>query len=156
VSKVQPGRYTAQIEGDFVVFIIGMRINRLYKVHQWLPVAKAMPTMLRELKSSPIKGLLHVQQSVAGRSIVIVQYWRSYDALEAFAKDPNDVHLPAWRKYNQAVGSSGDVGVYHETYKVSAGDYEAVYANMPVFGLAKAGTHVPIGKNTQTSRQRMG
>jgi hypothetical protein len=42
MSSVFRGRHTAQIEGPFVVFIIGMRINRLWAVHQWLPVARAM------------------------------------------------------------------------------------------------------------------
>ena len=36
-------RMTAKVEGDFVVFLIGMRINRLWKIHKWLPVAMAMP-----------------------------------------------------------------------------------------------------------------
>ena len=35
-------RMTVQFEGDFVVFIIGMRINRFWKFHKWLPVAMAM------------------------------------------------------------------------------------------------------------------
>jgi hypothetical protein len=33
-------RMTAQIKDDFVVFLIGMRINRPLKVWKWLPVAK--------------------------------------------------------------------------------------------------------------------
>lgn len=32
------GRYTAQLEGPVVVFIIGMRVNRLWAAHRWLPV----------------------------------------------------------------------------------------------------------------------
>jgi hypothetical protein len=30
---IQPNRVLAQIEGDFIVFLIGMRINKLWKVH---------------------------------------------------------------------------------------------------------------------------
>jgi hypothetical protein len=37
MATIHPGRYTAEIEGDFVVFLIGMRLNRPWKVHQWLP-----------------------------------------------------------------------------------------------------------------------
>lgn len=33
MSIVYPGRYTAQLDGSFVVFIIGMRVNRLRAVH---------------------------------------------------------------------------------------------------------------------------
>jgi hypothetical protein len=41
--EVRPGRYTADIEGDFVVFLIGMRFNHPLRVRKWLPVATAMP-----------------------------------------------------------------------------------------------------------------
>jgi len=37
MTKVVPKRVAAQIEGDFVVFLIGMRINKPWKVHKWLP-----------------------------------------------------------------------------------------------------------------------
>jgi len=46
-------RMTAEIEGDFVVFLIGMRINKLWKVHKWLPVFTVMPKMIKEVKSNP-------------------------------------------------------------------------------------------------------
>jgi len=42
MSSVFRGRYTAEIDGSFVVFIIGMRINRLWALHKWVPVALAM------------------------------------------------------------------------------------------------------------------
>ena len=34
MAAVVPNRVTAQIEGDFVVFLIGMRINKLWKPHK--------------------------------------------------------------------------------------------------------------------------
>ncbi len=37
------GRHEANIEGDFVVFLIGMRINKPWKIHRWWPVLRAMP-----------------------------------------------------------------------------------------------------------------
>ncbi len=46
-------RQAGEIEGDFVVFMIGMRINILWKVGTWLPVVRAMPRMLRELARHP-------------------------------------------------------------------------------------------------------
>ena len=44
-------RLTAHLEGEFVVFLIGMRVNRLWKIHKWLPVILAMPRMIKELSS---------------------------------------------------------------------------------------------------------
>lgn len=106
------------MEGDVVVFLIGMRINAIWKVHKWIPPFLAMPRMLSELRKHPDKGLLGARMSMGGRTVTVVQYWRSFDLLEAFAKNPNDPHLPAWRAFNRNVGDSGDVGIYHETYRV--------------------------------------
>jgi Domain of unknown function (DUF4188) len=41
--EVQRGRYTADIDGDFVVFLIGMRLNHPLRIRKWWPVATAMP-----------------------------------------------------------------------------------------------------------------
>ena len=54
-------RLTANLEGDFVVFLIGMRINNPWKVHKWLPVATAMPRMIKELYRQPELGFLHAE-----------------------------------------------------------------------------------------------
>lgn len=153
--KVIPGRHTARIDGDFVVFVIGMRINKLWKPHKWIPVATAMGPMLGELFAHPEKGLLGVQYGWSGRTITLIQYWRSFERLERFARDRDDPHLAAWRRFNQRVGSSGDVGIFHETYQVAAGAYEAVYSNMPVMGLAAAGAHLPVARRGESARQRL-
>ena len=34
MANVIPTRMTAEIEGDFVVFLIGMRINKPWKIHK--------------------------------------------------------------------------------------------------------------------------
>ncbi len=48
------------------------------------------------------------------------------------------------------------VGIWHETYVVRAGDYECLYGNMPRFGLAKAGEHVPVASKGETAAARLG
>jgi hypothetical protein len=157
VAKIFPGRYTAKTDGDFVVFLIGMRINKPLRVHKWLPVARAMRPMVNELLEQPEMGLIHAQFSFIGSSPAVVQYWRSFDQLAAYARDPNSRHLPAWKQFNQAVRGSGDVGIWHETYRVAAGSYESIYGNMPRWGLAEAFDHVPVGSTTgQTAAKRIG
>jgi hypothetical protein len=142
----------AEIDGDFVVFLIGARINKPWKVHKWLPVALAMPRMLKELERNPDAGLLGAQQFFG----VIVQYWRSFEHLERYARDRDAQHWPAWVAFNKKIGhASGDVGIWHETYKVSAGQYECVYGGMPRFGLAKAGRHVSVSGARDSARGRM-
>jgi hypothetical protein len=150
-----PGRHSARIEGDFVVFLIGMRINRPWKVHRWLPVFAAMPRMLRELSRDPQSGFLGATQGLLTTGPVVVQYWRSFEDLERFARDPGAAHLPAWRAFNKLVRGSGDVGIWHETYRVRAGEYEAIYGNMPRVGLAKVAEHLPLG-STSTAARRIG
>src|SRR3954453_1074264 len=61
MAKVHPGRFTAEIEGDFVVFLIGMRINKFWKLHKWLPVALAMPPMQRQQQRDASIGMLGQQ-----------------------------------------------------------------------------------------------
>jgi hypothetical protein len=86
----------------------------------------------------------------------VVQYWRSFEHLERFARDPASLHLPAWRCFNRAVKGSGDVGIWHETYLVRAGEYETIYGGMPRVGLAAAGGHVPIAHRGNSAAERVG
>ncbi|CAA9516551.1 MAG: FIG01126328: hypothetical protein [uncultured Solirubrobacterales bacterium] len=166
---VHPGRYSARVEGDFVVFLIGMRINRPLRVDRWLPVFRAMPRMVRELEGHPESGFLGTtwawsipappsrspesERRPGATGPLLVQYWRSFDDLERYARNPDAEHLPAWRRFNQEVRASGDVGIWHETYRVRAGEYEAVYGNMPRVGLAGIGEHVPAGSSSTAARR---
>ena len=92
MAPVIPNRMAAAIDGDFVVFLIGMRINKPWKLHRWLPVFLAMPKMLKELKQHPESGFLG---HIFGPK-VIVQYWRSFDQLEAYARSHDALHWPEW------------------------------------------------------------
>ncbi|HVG03408.1 MAG TPA: DUF4188 domain-containing protein [Burkholderiaceae bacterium] len=137
MNKARCERLTATIDGDFAVFLIGMRINSVIQVRKWLPVAMAMPRMLKELRQRPELGLLHYEMW-GGRTTLMVQYWRSVEQLLAYATNRQAEHLPAWQAFNRAVGMTGAVGIWHETYSVAAGRHESVYVNMPAFGLGKA------------------
>ena len=152
MAGVIPARMTADMDGDFVVFLIGMRVNKPWKVHKWLPVFLAMPRMLKELDGHPESGFLGSIQSLN----VIVQYWRSFDALEAYARAGDKEHWPAWVAFNQRIGESrGDVGIWHETYRVRAGEYETVYSGMPPFGLGRAAKLVSASGQRDSARGRL-
>ena len=153
--EIHNGRFTAEIDGDFVLFLIGMRFNRPWAITKWTPVGRSMGPMLTELASQPSLGLLHTE-SWFGRTTILLQYWRSFEHLERFARDPELTHFPAWRRFNRKVAASGDVGIWHETYEITAGSYEAIYGNMPRFGLAAAGRHVRLGKGSQSAAARIG
>lgn len=151
-----PGRFAAATDEPFVVFLIGIRVNRPLAVRKWVPSLAAMMPMLRELQNQPDKGLLASTAYIAWPTFLIVQYWRSFDDLEYFARNPDDLHLPAWKRFNQRVAKSDAVGIYHETYHIMPDQYEAVYVNMPRFGLARTMEHVPARGSYATARRRMG
>ena len=155
MAHVFPGRYTADIEGDFVIFLIGMRINKPLKVHKWWPVFTAMYPMLKAHEANPELGVLDTRVAVLSpRSPLIIQIWRSFEALERFARE-DMLHTEPWKSYFKRVGAaSGDVGIWHETFKVGAGEHESVYGNMPRFGLANAGEHRGLG-SASTARERI-
>jgi hypothetical protein len=87
---------------------------------------------------------------------VLVQYWRSFEQLEAYARSHDNEHWPAWVAFNKRVGSSGEVGIWHETYLVPDGAYESVYNNMPAIGLGEATTLVPAAGRRATAAGRAG
>jgi hypothetical protein len=152
MSRVIPDRMTAEISGEFVVFLIGMRINKPWKIHKWLPTFLAMPTLLRELKKHPDSGFLGSMSA----GMMIVQYWRSFDDLERYARSRDALHWPAWVAFNKRTAASrGDVGIWHETYLVPSGKYEAIYSGMPPTGLGAASTLVRATGRKESARGRM-
>src|SRR3954470_17995019 len=147
-------RMSGKLEGDFVVFLIGMRVNRWWKLFRWLRVAMAMPRMIKELSAHPELGFLGAEQWF-GRTTMMVSYWRSSEQLMAYAKSRNAEHLPAWRDFNRVIGTNGDVGIWHETYRVHPGDYESVYVNMPKFGVGNAGELVEASGRRENAEGRL-
>jgi hypothetical protein len=157
MTAIAGRRMRAEIDGDFVVFLIGPRFNsklHLYRSFLDLGGRRGMVHMLQYLMAHPEKGLLGFQP--LGLT-TMVQYWRSFDHLEAFARDEDDPHLAVWRSYWKRVGRDDRSGIWHETYLVRAGEYEAVYGNMPPFGLGRAGRLVPMSDSSRArTRLRSG
>jgi hypothetical protein len=154
MTAILKGRWTAHSDEEFVVFIIGMRINRWWMVHRWWPPINAMGAMLRELEERPELGFLG-SKTWFGRTIIIIQYWRSFEALEAYAKARDLSHLPAWADFNRKVGNSGVVGIYHETYRIAPGQFENVFVNMPPTLLGNCATLIEAKGNLASAGGRM-
>jgi len=152
--KINDERVAAHIEGDFVVFLIGMRINKPWKITKWLPPFLAMPRMIKELEKLPPEETGFLGHN--GIGFTTIQYWRSFDHLEAYARSQDNKHFPAWTAFNKRMKNArGDVGIWHETYLVKAGQYEAIYSGMPEYGLGRASELVPATGNRNEARQRM-
>jgi Domain of unknown function (DUF4188) len=155
MAQIFPGRYTAKTDEPFVVFLIGMRVNRLLRFSKWIPVSRAMPPMIEELKRQPELGLLHAEFFLYWRGAAVLQYWKSFEHLHAYAHAKDAKHLPAWAEFNRRVGNDGTVGIWHETYTVMPGQFEAIHVNMPRFGLGRAMEHVPVVGRLDSARGRM-
>ena len=155
MSELLKERVCAEVEGEVVLFLIGMRINRVWKVWKWFPVLAAMPRMLKELAAHPEFGMVSARLQLGLRNQTGLQYWKSAERLQAYAHAPANAHLPAWQAFNRRIGTGGDVGIWHETYVVPKGHAESVYVNMPRFGLGLAGALHPAKGERATAAKRL-
>jgi hypothetical protein len=145
---------THDYDGELVVFLIGMRINKPWRPSLWFPIVRAMPVMLAELLADPDSGLMGYRFTFGRGGPLLVQYWSSSEKLYAYASDPGSSHRPAWARFNQVVRSApGGVGIWHETYVVDRA--ETVYSGMPPAGLAAATAAVPVARRGETARKRL-
>jgi hypothetical protein len=157
VATINKGRFSADTGADGkVLFLIGMRLNQIWKPWKWLPVAVAMPRMLIELQKNPSLGLVGRPRTyLSGRTILVWQYWESFEHLENYSKSGTALHLPAWRAFNKNVRDNGSVGIFHETVLLADDRVETVYGNMPTFGLAAVTGAVPATRRGQTAKARL-
>lgn len=147
-------RHTHFYDGELVVFLIGMTVNRPWRPDQWLPAFAAMPRMLRELSREPGSGLLGHRLAFEGINPTVVQYWDSLDKLYAYASDRTAEHRPAWAAFNRrARQAPGAVGVWHETYVVDRA--ESVYVDTPELGLARFTSRIPVSRARNSARDRI-
>jgi len=153
--SINKGRMTAPADSEFVVFLIGMRINNLFALTKWVPVFMAMGKMLPELYKNPQLGFKSYEMWFS-RTLILVQYWESPEKLMDYAKAKDSEHLPAWRAFNRAAQASTAVGIWHETYVVPKGNTENMYVNMPTFGFGKVAPLVPAVGARNSAKGRMG
>lgn len=160
-SEVIPGRHTAKLDGDFVVFHIGARsnnsINKLTKDFKW--VGEAFQEMAKECSDySNEIGFLGGQSYIStdGSGTLMIQYWRSQEQLLAYARATDNLHNAGWKRLMRMAKQSTDIGFYHETFKVRNGEYETIYVNMPRILLGRVGTMVPCSGVNSTASGRSG
>lgn len=154
MAKIEPGRMTHKYDGELVVFLIGMTINKPWRPDLWLPAFLAMPRMLRELSRDPESGLLGFRLTLERGSPTVIQYWSSLAKLYAYASDRDAEHRPAWTAFNRrARRAPGVVGIWHETYSVDRA--ESIYAGAPELGLARCTERIPVTSRTNQAKDRL-
>lgn len=145
--------------GDLAVFLIGARVNKLWRPDGYLPTFAAMAPMLQELAADPESGFLHARSTIDAdlRGVTTIQWWRSVEDIYRYANDSGHKHRPAWLDfYRRAKRAPGAVTIWHETYAVPAGGHESLYGDAPKpFGLARATGSIPASRRGKTARQRL-
>lgn len=136
-------RMAAEIDGEYVIYINGMRLNKLRALPKYLRAGLKAGKMFEQLEADPDSGFLGYIPAYMGlRCGAAIQYWRSLEDIKRFAQDPDGVHVPAWQWYNEEVGTNGELGFWAELYVVEDGTFETFYRNMPPIGLGEHGTLV--------------
>jgi hypothetical protein len=158
-------RVTHGYQGELAVFLIGMRVNRWWRVDRWLPTATAMPKMISELYAAKAAaergegadpGFLGHRLLIGAGGPTVVQYWRTVEDIYSYASSADHEHRPAWTAFNaRARRTPGAVGIWHETFAVPAGGHESIYVAMPPAGLAGATTVVPVARRGESARERI-
>lgn len=149
MSQVIRGRMAAEIEGDFVIYINGFRLNKLRAFPRWFRAGRKIGVMFDELADDPDSGFLGYQPALQGlRGGGSIQYWRSLEDLQRFAHDPNDMHVPAWKWVNENI-RNGEVGFWAEIYLIKDGNYETFYRDMPPKGLGSLTKLVQMADHTR-------
>ena len=108
---------------DLVVIYLGMRVNALTGLKT---LAGFGPKIAKSVDDRPDGLLLHetLVFSLLPPHVGMRQYWRDFDALEAWAR--SEPHRTWWKRFFR---DSGGTGFWHESYFMSGG-MEAVYDDM--------------------------
>jgi hypothetical protein len=118
-------RRTVDLSGypDLVVIYLGMRVNALTGLKT---LAGFGPKIAKSAAARPSGLLLHetVIYRLLPPHIGMRQYWRDFDALEAWAR--SEPHREWWRQF---LRDSGGTGFWHEAYFMRGG-MEAVYVDL--------------------------
>jgi hypothetical protein len=124
-SKVQRQTVDLSAFPDLVVIYLGMRVNAWTGLKTLLNLG---PQIQNSVNQKPDGLLFHENfiMSLIPVHVGMRQYWRDFDALEAWSRSPP--HREWWLDF---LRSSRGTGFWHETYFMRGG-MEAVYDDVPV------------------------
>lgn len=101
------------------------------------------------LEAAREAGFLHQERLMGEGSGVLLQYWRSYDELDRWAR--RLPHMAWWRWLLENAGD--DLSFYHEIYRVKTA--EAIYERgCRLVGAARIATTSTVAAGDGQSRQR--
>ena len=145
---------TVRFDQPFVLVLIGLQTKGWRHWRDARRARRQLEDLLAGLDRDPESGLLGWEHW-PGRHPLWVQYWRSFDHLERWARAPEGAHRAVWTSYLRGPAKRGGVGIWHEAYLVEPGRYEAVYTATPPMGLARVGEVVEARGRLGRGRGRL-
>ena len=142
-------RRTVDLSGypDLVVIYLGMRVNALTGFKTLIGFG---PKIQAAVDEQPDGLLLHENMLYSPRHLGMREYWRDFEALEAWTRTLP--HKDWWRNY---VKDTGGTGFWHETYFMRGG-MEAIYASVPKpLGLTAFAPVEPARGSMFSARKRL-
>src|SRR6478735_10496832 len=98
-------RVAVNSDVPLAVFIIGVKVNKLWAVHSWLRSVLAMKPMVDELyKNKEELGFYHTEYYLSWRGVTLVQYWKSNEAIMAYSRGTK--HTKAYKLFYQTAASN--------------------------------------------------
>ncbi|WP_406697703.1 phenylacetaldoxime dehydratase family protein [Singulisphaera sp. Ch08] len=133
---------------------LGIQVRSVRALFYVIRLARAIDRAAAEAIAGGA-GLLHSERySIDRKHFGVLQYWRSFEDLEAWSHRPP--HSEWWRHALERMRTKGDLGIYHETFLVPRDRIESIYLDCAPVGLAVFGTTgEPVGSMT-ASRGRLG
>jgi hypothetical protein len=139
----------------FAVFLFGIRLNHARGLARFLWGRRVLRRVLADLEAHQERGFLAGNVYRSGRTLIAVQYWESFDALDGYARDHALPHRRAWQGYLREALNDPAVGLWHETYLADPGSWEGVYVNMPPWGLGAGTEPVEMRATSGSARERL-
>src|SRR3954466_8310789 len=106
MATIRREKITVQTDDPFLVFLVGMRVNKITAFRKAYFVASSFIGMQKQLEAHPEKGCLWVSLFFRPMACAatFISYWRLFDDLERFARGKQDIHLTAWQEFYKRVG----------------------------------------------------
>ena len=158
MSQVIDKRVTASIEGDFVVFLIGMRVNQALEGLEVAAGVRRDAADAAELEASPESGFLGAGRYVGSpRRPMVVQYWRSFEHLERLrAQQGRRALAGLGRSSTSASGRAATWASGTRPTWCPPASYDSVYNNMPPIGLGAVTELIPAAGRNASAAGRAG
>ncbi len=116
---------------------LGIQVRKLSAVPYAFRLKRAIERDAVAARTSGAGLLDSITYSISWNHFGVLQYWRSFDDLEAWSH--RSPHAEWWRVAAERLRTKQDFGIYHETFLVPRDRIESIYMNTLPTGLLAFG-----------------